>query len=123
MLDRRTHGETDVFSRRLYTLKGQQTFDDIQRKYKLDADFHAAVNRYTELRTQADFGLPRRSSHGAPSCRMPEGLSDAGARRRSAVIRAKPRQAGFAGAFKSELQMNAFRWCCPSSGRFRQSRR
>ncbi|MGE0282295.1 MAG: kinesin, partial [Rhizobiaceae bacterium] len=48
MLDRRTNGETDVFSRRLYTLKGQQTFDDLQRKFKLDADFHAAVNRYVD---------------------------------------------------------------------------
>ena len=48
MLDRRQHGERDVFSRRLYTLKGQQTFDDIQRKYKLDPEFHAAVNRYAE---------------------------------------------------------------------------
>ncbi len=38
----------DVFSRRLYTLKGQQTFDDLQRKYKLDPDFHAAVNRYAD---------------------------------------------------------------------------
>jgi hypothetical protein len=48
MLDRRAHGETDVFSRRLYTLKGQQTFDELQRKFKLDADFHAAVNRYVD---------------------------------------------------------------------------
>ena len=48
MLDRRAQGETDVFSRRLYTLKGQQTFDELQRKFKLDADFHAAVNRYVD---------------------------------------------------------------------------
>ncbi len=48
MLERRLGGEEDVFSRRLYTLKGQKTFDDIQRKYKLDPEFHAAVDRYAD---------------------------------------------------------------------------
>ena len=41
-------GERNVFSRRLYTLKGQQTFDEIRRKYQSDADFRAAVDRYCE---------------------------------------------------------------------------
>ena len=32
--DRYRRGERDVFTRRLYTLKGQQTFDEIRRKYQ-----------------------------------------------------------------------------------------
>ena len=41
-------GERDVFTRRLYTLKGQQTFDEIRRKYQADAEFKAAVDRYCD---------------------------------------------------------------------------
>jgi len=41
-------GERDVFSRRLYTLKGQQTFDEVRRKYQTDAEFRAAVDRYCD---------------------------------------------------------------------------
>jgi hypothetical protein len=41
-------GERNVFSRRLYTLKGQQTFDEIRRKYQADAEFRVAVDRYCE---------------------------------------------------------------------------
>ena len=48
MWTRYRRGERDVFSRRLYTLKGQQTFDDIRRKYQNDAEFRAAVDRYCE---------------------------------------------------------------------------
>src|SRR5690606_17161163 len=48
MLDRRADGARDVYSRRLYTTRGQETFDKIQRKYKLDADFHAAADRYVD---------------------------------------------------------------------------
>ncbi|MGO7748534.1 hypothetical protein ACC677_37940, partial [Rhizobium ruizarguesonis] len=32
--------------RRLYTLKGQQTFDEIKRKYDLEPEFRTAVDRY-----------------------------------------------------------------------------
>jgi hypothetical protein len=39
-------GERDVFTRRLYTLKGQQTFDDIKRKYDREPEFRSAVDRY-----------------------------------------------------------------------------
>jgi hypothetical protein len=46
--DRYRRGERDVFTRRLYTLKGQQTFDEIRRKYQADAEFRAAVDRYCE---------------------------------------------------------------------------
>jgi hypothetical protein len=46
--NRYRHGERDVFTRRLYTLKGQQTFDEIRRKYLADGEFRAAVDRYCE---------------------------------------------------------------------------
>jgi ABC-type transporter Mla subunit MlaD len=46
--NRYRRGERDVFTRRLYTLKGQQTFDDIRRKYQAEAEFRAAVDRYCE---------------------------------------------------------------------------
>jgi ElaB/YqjD/DUF883 family membrane-anchored ribosome-binding protein len=39
-------GEQDVFTRRLYTLKGQQTFDEIKRKYEREPEFRTAVDRY-----------------------------------------------------------------------------
>ena len=39
-------GERDVFTRRLYTLKGQQTFDEIKRKYDNEQEFRVAVDRY-----------------------------------------------------------------------------
>ncbi|MFZ2101078.1 MAG: kinesin, partial [Oricola sp.] len=44
--DRYRRGERNVFTRRLYTLKGQQTFDEIKRKYESDATFRASVDRY-----------------------------------------------------------------------------
>ena len=46
--NRYRRGERDVFTRRLYTLKGQQTFDDIRRKYQSEAEFRAAVDRYCD---------------------------------------------------------------------------
>ena len=46
--DRYRRGERDVFTRRLYTLKGQQTFDEIRRKYQADPEFRAAVDRYCD---------------------------------------------------------------------------
>jgi hypothetical protein len=39
-------GEKNLFTRRLYTLSGQQTFDEIRKKYQRDADFRTAVDRY-----------------------------------------------------------------------------
>jgi hypothetical protein len=44
--ERYRRGERNVFTRRLYTLKGQQTFDEIQRKYRSDGDFRKAVEQY-----------------------------------------------------------------------------
>jgi hypothetical protein len=39
-------GERDVFTRRLYTLKGQQTFEEIKTKYGREPEFRDAVDRY-----------------------------------------------------------------------------
>jgi len=39
-------GERNLFTRRLYTLSGQQTFDEIRKKYQRDGDFRTAVDRY-----------------------------------------------------------------------------
>lgn len=46
--DRYRRGERDVFTRRLYTLRGQETFDDIRRKYEADREFRLSVTRYCE---------------------------------------------------------------------------
>ena len=46
--ERYRRGERNVFTRRLYTLKGQQTFDEIRRKYQTDGEFRSAVDRYVE---------------------------------------------------------------------------
>ena len=44
--DRYKRGERNVFTRRLYTLQGQQAFDDIRKKYRGDREFKLAVDRY-----------------------------------------------------------------------------
>ena len=41
-------GERNVFTRRLYTMQGQQTFEEIRVKYSRDADFKIAVDRYMQ---------------------------------------------------------------------------
>jgi hypothetical protein len=46
--DRYKRGERTVFTRRLYTLQGQQTFDEIRRKYRRDAEFKETVDRYID---------------------------------------------------------------------------
>jgi ABC-type transporter Mla subunit MlaD len=46
--DRYRRGERNVFTRRLYTLKGQQTFDEIRRKYQTEPEFRTAVDRYCD---------------------------------------------------------------------------
>ena len=43
---RHQQGERNLFTRRLYTLQGQQTFDEIRRKYQRDEKFREAVDRY-----------------------------------------------------------------------------
>ncbi len=44
--DRYNSGERNVFSRRRYTLQGQQTFEEIRRRYRIDPDFRDTVDRY-----------------------------------------------------------------------------
>ena len=75
-------GERGAFSRRLYTLKGQQTFEDIRRRYQSDATFRGAVDRYCEdferlltdiSRSDRDGGLDGR----LPRIRDRQGLHDA----------------------------------------------
>jgi hypothetical protein len=44
--DRYKRGERNVFTRRLYTLQGQKTFDELRRKYERDSDFRKAVDNY-----------------------------------------------------------------------------
>ena len=41
-------GETGAISRRLYTSAGQQTFDDIRRRYRAEGPFRDFVNRYVQ---------------------------------------------------------------------------
>jgi hypothetical protein len=43
---RHNKGEKNLFTRRLYTLSGQQTFDEIRKKYQREGDFRSAVDRY-----------------------------------------------------------------------------
>ena len=45
--DRYYKGDRQPFSRKLYTPQGQQTFEEIRRRYPLDRDFREAVDRYT----------------------------------------------------------------------------
>ena len=44
--DRYKRGERNVFTRRLYTLQGQKTFDELRKKYERDQDFRKAVDNY-----------------------------------------------------------------------------
>jgi hypothetical protein len=44
--NQRQRGENAVFTRRLYTAQGQQTFDEIRRKYRTDGDFKQTIDRY-----------------------------------------------------------------------------
>jgi len=44
--DRYSQGERNIFTRRLYTAQGQQTFDEIRRRYRSDWDFRHTVERY-----------------------------------------------------------------------------
>ncbi len=44
--DRYKRGERNVFTRRLYTMQGQKTFDDIRKRYRGDREFKQTVDRY-----------------------------------------------------------------------------
>ena len=41
-------GERDIFTRRLYTLNGQKTFEEIRNKYAQEPEFRSAVDHYIE---------------------------------------------------------------------------
>ncbi len=45
---RHERGEAGVFTRRLYTMRGQQTFDEIRRKYARNEEFRAVVDQYVD---------------------------------------------------------------------------
>ena len=44
--DRYNRGERNVFTRRLYTMQGQKTFDEIRKRYRADREFKQTVDRY-----------------------------------------------------------------------------
>jgi hypothetical protein len=44
--ERYKRGERNVFTRRLYTLQGQKTFEEIRRRYRSDREFKQTVDRY-----------------------------------------------------------------------------
>jgi hypothetical protein len=44
--ERQRRGERNLFTRRLYTMQGQQTFDEIRKKYQRDAEFRSVVDHY-----------------------------------------------------------------------------
>ena len=48
MWDRWRAGDAGAATRRLYTAAGQQSFDELRRRYRSDAQFQDAVNRYTQ---------------------------------------------------------------------------
>ena len=41
-------GDQNIFSRRLYTERGQEAFDEVQRRYRADAQFRETVDRYNQ---------------------------------------------------------------------------
>ena len=48
VLDRFYRGERNAFSRRLYTAQGQQTFEEIRRRYQSSPEFRDTVDRYAQ---------------------------------------------------------------------------
>ena len=48
MWERWRSGEVGAVSRRLYTVAGQQAFDDVRRRYRADAAFRDSVSRYIQ---------------------------------------------------------------------------
>jgi len=44
--ERYKRGERNVFTRRLYTIQGQKTFDEIRNRYRADREFKSTVDRY-----------------------------------------------------------------------------
>ncbi len=46
--DRYNRGERNVFTRRLYTMQGQKTFEEIRKRYRSDREFKETVDRYID---------------------------------------------------------------------------
>ncbi|VTZ48559.1 hypothetical protein MPC4_100002 [Methylocella tundrae] len=46
--ERYRRGEANAFSRRIYLGRGAQTFDEVRRRYRLDPEFHATIDRYVQ---------------------------------------------------------------------------
>jgi hypothetical protein len=44
--DRYKRGERNIFTRKLYTMQGQRTFEDIRRRYRSDPKFVQTVDQY-----------------------------------------------------------------------------
>ena len=44
--ERYKRGERNVFTRRLYTLQGQKTFEEIRKRYRSDREFKSTIDRY-----------------------------------------------------------------------------
>jgi hypothetical protein len=44
--ERYNRGERNVFTKRLYTMQGQKTFDEVRKKYRGDREFKQTVDRY-----------------------------------------------------------------------------
>jgi hypothetical protein len=44
--ERYKRGERNVFTRRLYTMQGQKTFEEIRKRYRADREFKQTVDRY-----------------------------------------------------------------------------
>jgi hypothetical protein len=44
--ERYKRGERNVFTRRLYTMQGQKTFEEIRNRYRADREFKQTVDRY-----------------------------------------------------------------------------
>ena len=64
MWDRYRNGERQVFSHRLYTQQGQNTFDEIRRRYRSDADFRETVNHYITEFERLDSEVSRNDRDG-----------------------------------------------------------
>ena len=46
--ERYRRGDDDAFDASIYTGRGAQTFEEIGRRYKADADFRTTVDRYVQ---------------------------------------------------------------------------
>ena len=96
--DRYKRGESNVFTRRLYTLQGQQTFDEIRRKYRPRRRVQADRRPLRRgVRAPSRGSLPRRPGFHAdedlPDLGNRQGLHHAGPCERQAGLSAIRHQA------------------------------